>query len=307
MTGPEHQPTTESEHRPTTAQLEVRARAVREHIVEMCAGPEGGHLGGSMSAVEILVALFFRTMDIDPADPEWKQRDIFVLSKGHAAMALYATLAERGFVPREEVATFCRPGSRLATHGNVAVPGVEFATGSLGHGLALANGTAWAQRRADGNPGGTAARTPARTFVLLGDGELQEGTVWEAAQVARALNADNLVAVVDVNGFQQTGAVREVSAGSPVADRWAGFGWHTVEVDGHDLAALGEALDGAARAPGPAAVVCRTVKAKGVGVLEGRSASHFVRLDTERKLARVRGSLGAVAPAASGGGRSGRG
>ncbi|MCX4689506.1 transketolase [Kitasatospora purpeofusca] len=288
--------------------MAARARAVREHIVEMCAGPEGGHLGGSMSAVEILVALFFRTMDIDPADPEWKQRDIFVLSKGHAAMALYATLAERGFVPREEVATFCRPGSRLATHGNVAVPGVEFATGSLGHGLALANGTAWAQRRADGTPEGTAARTPARTFVLLGDGELQEGTVWEAAQVARALNADNLVAVVDVNGFQQTGAVREVSAGAPVADRWAGFGWHTVEVDGHDLAALGEALDGAARAPGPAAVVCRTVKAKGVGVLEGRSASHFVRLDTERKLARVRGSLGAAAaPAASGGGRPGRG
>lgn len=193
------------------------ARAVREHIVDMCAGPEGGHLGGSMSAVEILVALFFRTMDIDPADPEWKQRDIFVLSKGHAAMALYATLAERGFIPREEVATFCRPGSRLATHGNVAVPGVEFATGSLGHGLALANGTAWAQRQAGGTPGGT----PARTFVLLGDGELQEGTVWEAAQVARALNADNLVAVVDVNDFQQTGAVREVSDGAPVADRWA--------------------------------------------------------------------------------------
>ncbi|MFJ8435566.1 transketolase [Kitasatospora sp. NPDC094019] len=293
-------------------QLAAAARAVREHIVDMCAGPEGGHLGGSMSAVEILVALFFRTMDIDPADPEWKQRDIFVLSKGHAAMALYATLAERGFIPREEVATFCRPGSRLATHGNVAVPGVEFATGSLGHGLALANGTAWAQRQAAGGSAGAPARTPertpARTYVLLGDGELQEGTVWEAAQVARAMDADNLVAVVDVNGFQQTGAVREVSDGAPVAGRWAGFGWHTVEVDGHDLAALGEALDGAARAGGPAAVVCRTVKARGVGVLEGRSASHFVRLDTERKLARVRGSLRpAAATAATGGGRTGRG
>ncbi len=262
----------------------------------MCSGPEGGHLGGSLSAVEILVALFFRTMKVDPDDPEWKQRDVFVLSKGHAAMALYATLAERGFITREEVATFCRPGSRLATHGNVAVPGVEFATGSLGHGLALANGTAWAQRQA--------GAAPARTYVLLGDGELQEGTVWEAAQVARALDADNLVAVVDVNDFQQTGAVREVSDGAPVADRWAGFGWRTVEVDGHDLAALCAVLDEAARTPGPTAVVCRTVKAKGVGVLEGKSSSHFVRLDTERKRARVRAALRPVtAPATTTEGR----
>lgn len=258
----------------------------------MCSGPEGGHLGGSMSAVEILVALFFHTMNIDSDDPEWKQRDVFVLSKGHAAMALYATLAERDFIGREEVGTFCRPGSRLATHGNVAVPGVEFATGSLGHGLALANGTSWAQRQAGGSP--------ANTFVLLGDGELQEGTVWEAAQVSRAVGADNLVAVIDVNDFQQTGAVREVSDGAPVADRWAGFGWRTVEVDGHDLAALCAVLDEAARTKGPTAVVCRTVKGKGVGALAGRAASHFVLLDTERKRARVRASMGpAVPPAAT--------
>ena len=268
--------------------MEVCARTIREHIVDMCAGPEGGHLGGSMSAVEILVALFFHTMNIDSDDPEWKQRDVFVLSKGHAAMALYATLAERKFITREEVGTFCRPGSRLATHGNVAVPGVEFATGSLGHGLALANGTAWAQRQV-GVP-------PASTFVLMGDGELQEGTVWEAAQVSRALNAGNLVAVIDVNNFQQTGAVREVSLGAPVADRWAGFGWRTVEVDGHDLAALCSVLDEAARTEGPTAVVCRTVKAKGVGALAGRASSHFVRLDTDRKLARVRASMSPMAP-----------
>lgn len=256
----------------------------------MCAGPEGGHLGGSMSAVEILVALFFHTMHIDSDDPEWKERDIFVLSKGHAAMALYATLAEREFITREEVGTFCRPGSRLATHGNAAVPGVEFATGSLGHGLALANGTSWAQRQA--------GPAPAHTFVLLGDGELQEGTVWEAAQVSRALDAVNLVAVIDVNRFQQTGAVREVSDGAPVADRWRGFGWHTVEVDGHDLGALCAVLDEATRTPGPTAVVCRTVKARGVGVLAGRASSHFVRLDTERKLARVRAGLGRAAAGA---------
>ncbi|WP_152648537.1 transketolase [Streptacidiphilus anmyonensis] len=293
MTEPERrpEPTGPEPARPELARLEARARAVREHIVDMCSGPEGGHLGGSMSAVEILVALFFHTMNIDAGDPEWKQRDVFVLSKGHAAMALYATLAERGFIAREEIATFCRPGSRLATHGNVAVPGVEFATGSLGHGLALANGTAWAQRQA--------GDSPARTFVLLGDGELQEGTVWEAAQVSRALAADNLVAVVDVNNFQQTGAVREVSDGAPVADRWAGFGWHTVEVDGHDLAALCSAFDEAARVNGPTAVVCRTVKAKGVGALAGRASSHFVLLDTERKRARVRASMAPAAPRAT--------
>ncbi|MEE4545849.1 transketolase [Streptomyces sp. V4-01] len=268
--------------------MQACARTIREHIVDMCSGPEGGHLGGSMSAVEILVALFFHTMRVDSADPGWKQRDVFVLSKGHAAMALYATLAERKFISREEVATFCRPGSRLATHGNVAVPGVEFATGSLGHGLALANGTSWAQRQA--------GETPAHTYVLLGDGELQEGTVWEAAQVSRALRATNLVAVVDVNNFQQTGSVREVSDGAPVADRWAGFGWRTVEVDGHDLAALCSVLDEAAGTPGPTAVVCRTVKARGVGALAGRASSHFVRLDTDRKRARVRASMSPAGP-----------
>lgn len=260
---------------PALERMAAGAHHVRKHIVDMCSGPEGGHLGGSMSAVEILVALFFHTMNVDCADPERTGRDVFVLSKGHAAMALYATLAERGFIAPEEIATFCRPGSRLATHGNVAVPGVEFATGSLGHGLALGNGTSWVQRQA--------AAAPAHTFVLLGDGELQEGAVWEAAQVSRALDADNLVAVIDTNGFQQTGAVRDVSDGAPVAERWAGFGWHTVEVDGHDLKALCSVLGEATRTKGPTAVVCRTVKGNGVGVLADRAVSHFVRLSPEKR------------------------
>ncbi|MFD5141794.1 transketolase [Streptomyces sp. NPDC058401] len=282
---------------PALGRMEVHAHRIREHVVEMCAGPEGGHLGGSLSAVEILVALFFHTMNLDPGDPEWRERDAFVLSKGHAAMALYAALAERNFIAPEEIATFCRPGSRLSTHVNVAVPGVEFATGSLGHGLALANGTAWAQRQS--------ADEPARTYVLVGDGELQEGSVWEAAQVGRALDADNLVVVIDANEFQQTGAVREVSDGAPIAGRWAGFGWHTVEVDGHDLAALCAAFDEAARTKGPTAVVCRTQKAKGAGVLAGRAVSHFVRLD-EAKLRRVRAGMRSSAPLAATTGEAGR-
>lgn len=276
--------------KPALGRMEAHAQRVREHVVEMCSGPEGGHLGGSLSAVEILVGLFFHTMNLDPDDPEWKERDAFVLSKGHAAMALYATLAERRFIEPEEIGTFCRPGSRLATHVNVAVPGVEFATGSLGHGLALANGTAWAQRQAGDRP--------ARTFVLVGDGELQEGSVWEAAQVGRALDADNLVVVIDANEFQQTGAVRDVSDGAPIAGRWAGFGWHTVEVDGHDLAALCSAFDEATRTKGPTAVVCRTKKAQGVGALAGRAVSHFVRLD-EAKLRRIRAGMRCPAPLAT--------
>lgn len=283
--------------KPALGQMEVHSHRIREHVVEMCSGPEGGHLGGSLSAVEILVALFFHTMNLDPDDPEWKERDAFVLSKGHAAMALYATLAERNFIAPEEIGTFCRPGSRLATHVNVAVQGVEFATGSLGHGLALANGTAWAQRQA--------GERPARTFVLVGDGELQEGSVWEAAQVSRALDADNLVVVIDANEFQQTGAVHEVSDGAPIAGRWAGFGWHTVEVDGHDLAALCSAFDEATRTKGPTAVVCRTQKAKGAGVLAGRAVSHFVRLD-EAKLKRIRAGMRSLAPTAATTGEAGR-
>jgi transketolase len=273
-------------HELTFEQMEVFAANIREHVVEMCAGPEGGHLGGSMSAVEILVALYFHTMNVDASDPEWKGRDVFILSKGHSAMALYATLAERGFVGREAIGTFCRPGSTLATHGNAAVPGVEFATGSLGHGLALANGMAWAQRRL-GEPA-------ANTFVLIGDGELQEGSVWEAAQVGRALDASNLVVVVDVNDFQQTGAVRDVSDGAPIAGRWAGFGWRTIEVDGHDLPALCSALDEAVRATEPTAVICRTVKGKGAGPLAGKAVSHFVRLDAA-KYSRVKAGMRHVA------------
>jgi transketolase len=274
------------ERTPSFQELAVVADDIRDHVVEMCAGPEGGHLGGSMSAVEILVALYFHTMNIDANDPECKGRDVFILSKGHSAMVLYATLAERGFVEREQIGTFCRPGSTLATHGNVAVPGVEFATGSLGHGLALANGMAWAQRQS-GEP-------VANTFVLIGDGELQEGSVWEAAQVGRALQANNLVVLVDVNEFQQTGAVRDVSDGSPVAGRWAGFGWHTIEVDGHDLPALCAALDEAVRTDGPTAVVCRTVKGNGAGPLAGKAVSHFVRLDAA-KYRRVKAGMARVA------------
>ncbi len=248
------------------------ADRVREHIVNMCAGPEGGHLGGSMSAVEILATLYFDVMRVDPGQPADPDRDILILSKGHGAIALYAVLAERGFLPVSELDTYGCPGSRLMGHPVRAIPGVEMPTGALGHGLALGNGFALADRRR-------------RCFVVLGDGELQEGSVWEAAMAASDLGLDNLVAVVDRNGLQITGATEDTVALEPLADRWRAFGWAVRELDGHDRPALREALT-ETEAGRPTVLLARTVKGKGLPYLQGRVQSHYVRLgEREQKKA----------------------
>ena len=240
------------------------ADRVREHIVNMCAGPEGGHLGGSMSLVEILTTLYFDVLRVDPAHPAAPDRDILILSKGHGAIALYAVLAERGFLPVSELDSYARPGSRLMGHPVRAVPGVEIATGALGHGLAVGNGFALADRGR-------------RCFVILGDGELQEGSVWEAAMASSDLGLDNLMAIVDRNGLQITGATEDTMTLEPLADRWRAFGWAVRELDGHDTAALRESL--AAGEPGrPVVLLARTVKGKGLHYLQGRVKSHFLRL-----------------------------
>lgn len=248
------------------------ADRVREHIVTMCAGPEGGHLGGSLSLVEILTTLYFDVLRVDPERPDDPARDILILSKGHGALALYAVLAERGFFPVEELATFGRPGGRLMGHPVRAVPGVEMPTGSLGHGLPLANGFAVADRGR-------------RCFAVLGDGELQEGSVWEAAMCAADLGLDNLTAVVDRNGLQLAGPTEETVRLEPLADRWRAFGWAVREVDGHDGGALRAAF--AAREPGrPSAVIARTVKGHGLPSVQGRRESHYARFG-ERQHARA--------------------
>lgn len=251
------------------ALLAERAWRIRRHVVEMCAGPEGGHLGGSMSLVEILVALYFVVLQGDPAAPP-AERDCVVLSKGHAAIGWYAALAERGMLPVDELVTFGLPGSRLMGHPVRDVPGVDLPSGSLGHGLALGAGLALAARHDD---------RPWRRFVLLGDGELQEGSVWEAALAAAALGLDNLVAIVDRNGLQITGPTEQVVGVDPVADKWRAFGWAVREVDGHDLPALLAVLGALPAEPGrPTAVVARTVKGRSLPYVEGRVESHFARL-----------------------------
>ena len=256
---------------------------IRAHILTMCAGAEGGHLGGSMSLVEILTALYFRVLRVDPADPDNPQRDIFLLSKGHGAIGLYATLAERGFLDPAELAGFGT--GRLAGHPVRAVPGVEMATGSLGHGLGLGAGFALAARL-DG--------LPRRVVVVLGDGELQEGSVWEAAMGAAGLGLDNLVAVVDRNGLQLTGATEDICPLEPLADRWRSFGWSVREAPGHDVDVLAAELEAAPWQPGrPSVLIARTTKGAGVPQLAGRVQSHFVTL-SGRQHARAAAALAAA-------------
>jgi transketolase len=253
----------------------------------MGSNPEGTHVGGSLSITDILTVLYFDVLDVDPDEPDRPERDHFVLSKGHASAALYAVLSQRGFFPEEECDTYGRSGSRLAGHPMRRVPGVEFGTGSLGHGLSLGVGLALAARL-DGRP--------SRSFVLLGDGELDEGSVWEAAMSGAHFGLDNLVAIVDRNGWQITGRTEETMRLEPLADRWRAFGWEVAEVDGHDLDALRAVFHAAPFAPGrPSLVIARTTKGRGVRLFENRKKSHHVTLTSqlyERAVASLRASSG---------------
>lgn len=274
-------------------ELADRARRIRRHVVDLCAGPHGGHLGGALSCTDILAVLYFAVLRVDHDRPAAPDRDIFLLSKGHAAIALYATLAERGFLPVAELSRYGQPDSRLMGHPVRAVPGVEMPTGSLGHGLALGLGYALSAR--------LAGRT-SRTYVLVGDGELQEGSCWEAMQCASARRADNLVAIVDRNGLQSTGATEEICGLEPLADRLRAFGWAVREVDGHDHAALRDALGAVPWTAGrPSAVIARTVKGQGVAMVAGRVSGHYVRLN-ERAHARAVRQLDGYPDRPAGGG-----
>lgn len=253
------------------ARLKTKAMVLRRLVLETTHHAGMGHTGGSLSEADILVALYFSVLrGIDPAKPDLPGRDRFILSKGHASPGLYAALALRGYFPIEELATFDELGTRLQSHPDMhKAPGVDFSTGSLGQGLSIGVGLALASRDDPGH-GGFA------TFVLLGDGELQEGQVWEAALYAGARALPRLVAIVDANGVQLASRTDEAVGLEPLAEKWRAFGWQCVEVDGHDLGALLPALESArvASARGPVAVIARTVKGKGVTFMEGKCEWH---------------------------------
>ncbi|MFD9395791.1 transketolase [Streptomyces sp. NPDC060000] len=246
------------------------AQLVRERVLEMGTSADGTHIGGSLSATDVLALLYNEVLRLRPEEPDWADRDRFILSKGHASAALYAVLAARGFLPAEELASYGVTGGRLAGHPLRRLPGVEFPSGSLGHGLSLGVGSAIAARRQGRG---------SRVFVLMGDGEIQEGSVWEAAMSAAHLRLGNLTAVVDRNRLQITGYTEERMGLEPLADKWRSFGWETVEVDGHDLDAL-RAVFTAPPAAGdrPTMVIAETVKGKGVPLFEDKKKSHSVKL-----------------------------
>jgi transketolase len=247
---------------PDLAHLARLSQAMRRDIIEMTHAAGSGHPGGSLSAVEIVATLYGAVMRHDPTDPKLAERDRFVLSKGHAAPVLYAALAETGYFPREELTTLRKLGSRLQGHPDMRkTPGVEVSTGSLGQGLALSNGLALALRL-DGN-------TDSTVYCLMGDGELQEGMVWEAAMAAAHYRLGNLVAIVDLNGLQIDGPTCEVMDVGNVGAKFEAFGWTVLHCDGHSLNALLDAFEQAkAHTGGPVAIVARTMKGRGVSFME---------------------------------------
>jgi len=245
----------------TIPELQEKARAIRADIVRMIGAAGSGHPGGSLSAADLVAALYFGVMRHDPARPTWPDRDRFVLSKGHACPVLYAALAEAGYFPQETLWTLRKFGSPLQGHPDMRkVPGVEMSTGSLGQGFATAVGMAMAGKL-DGRG--------YRVFTMIGDGEVQEGEVWEAAMAAAHYRLDNLTGIQDYNGLQIDGANREVMEVAPLPDKWQAFGWQVIEIDGHDLGQILGALAPERATPRkPTMVIARTVKGKGVSFME---------------------------------------
>lgn len=250
------------------AQLARLAREIRLAVLDMTRRAGSGHVGSVFSCAEILAALYGQVLRVRPQDPSWPDRDRFVMSKGHAAAGLYAVLALRGFIPRNRLQEFYVDGGSLVGHVTSGVPGVELSTGSLGHGFPVSVGLAEGARR---------LQRSWRVYALLSDGECDEGATWEAALLAAAWRLDNLTAIVDYNKVQSYGLVSEVVPLEPLAQKWASFGWAVREVDGHDLAALLDALDPARWPPAgkPRCIVAHTIKGKGVSFMEGQVLWHY--------------------------------
>ena len=243
------------------------AREIRREIVKATAAAKSGHPGGSLSLAEVMTVLYFEEMSLDPMNPQYAERDRFVMSKGHATPALYATLALRGFFPVEELATFRQINSRLQGHPDMKhIPGVDFSTGSLGQGLSGALGMALAARL---------DHSPRRVYAIIGDGECQEGQIWEAAMAAAHYKLDNLTVILDYNNLQICGEICDVMNIEPIAEKFKAFGWHVVELDGHDFAQIREAICEAKSTKGqPTLLLAHTIKGKGVSFMENKAEWH---------------------------------
>ena len=249
-------------------ELERIANEIRTEVVKSIYRAGSGHLGGSLSATDILTALYFEKMRLKPEETDWQGRDRFILSKGHAGPALYTTLAMRGYFPVKELETLRKMGSKLSGHpACFKTPGVEMTSGSLGQGLSVGLGMRLA---------GRAKGEDYRVFVLLGDGEIQEGQVWEAAMAAAQFKINNLIAIVDYNRVQLDGTVDEIMEVEPLADKWRAFNWEVLQADGHNLNEILPALDQAIERSqqGPVVLIARTVKGKGVSFMEGKADWH---------------------------------
>ena len=248
-------------------QLQITACKVRKGIIEAVHGAKAGHPGGSLSAADMFTYLYFKEMNVDPANPKWEGRDRFVLSKGHTAPGLYSALAHRGFFPVEDLPTLRHIDSYLQGHPNMnTVPGVDMSTGSLGQGISCAVGMAMGLKYQN---------NPARVYTLLGDGEIQEGQVWEACMAAAHYKLDNLVVIVDNNGLQIDGDVGKVMSPYPIGDKLVAFGFHVNHIDGHDFSQIEAALERAKEIKGqPCAIVMKTVKGKNVSYMENNAGWH---------------------------------
>jgi Transketolase, N-terminal subunit len=248
-------------------ELQSICREVRRDIIKMITAAKSGHPGGSLSAVEILVTLYYDVLKHDPANPKWPDRDRFLLSKGHACPVLYSVMAECGYTPKDQLNTLRKLGSIYQGHPDVRfISALEASTGSLGQGLSLAIGMGLAARLNN---------SPSRSFVVLGDGEIQEGQIWEAAMFAPFHKLDNVVAIVDYNKIQLDGFVKDILDLSPLAEKWKSFGWHAIEIDGHDIAALQSAFAEAERTKGaPTVIIANTIKGKGVSFMENNPKYH---------------------------------
>ena len=250
------------------AELRALAKKIRRHTIDMTHKARASHVGSSLSMVELLVVLYKKILRVDPARPDWPERDRFILSKGHGCASYYAVLAEMGFFPVEWLDTFYADGSRLPGHAtHTYVPGVEISTGSLGHGLSVATGMALAAKRDNKSY---------RVFCMLSDGECDEGSTWEPILFAPQHHLDNLVAIVDYNKIQSLGTVKEVIDLESLAAKWRAFGWAVREIDGHDLEAVALALSSLPFEPGrPSCLIAHTVKGKGVSFMEDKLLWHY--------------------------------